>query len=62
MNAAPESTSFSCSTAITKGQREWTQRYLPGRTAEITSVLLALGMGWLVVALGRNHHVKRGNP
>jgi hypothetical protein len=41
---------------------EWTQRHLPGRTAEITSVLLALGMGWLVVALGRNHHVKRGNP
>lgn len=31
---------------------EWTQRYLPGRTAEITSVLLALGMGWLIAALG----------
>jgi len=30
---------------------EWTQRYLPGRTPEITSVLLALGMGWLVAAL-----------
>ncbi len=30
---------------------EWTQRYLPGRTPEITSVVLALGMGWLVAAL-----------
>lgn len=39
---------------------EWTQRYLPGRTAEITSVLLAIGMGWLVVALGSKHHFKRG--
>ena len=39
---------------------EWAQRYLPGRTAEITSVVLALGMGWLVVALGRKHHFKRG--
>ena len=27
---------------------EWTQRYLPTRTAEITSVLLAIGMGWLL--------------
>jgi hypothetical protein len=33
---------------------------LPGRTAEITSVVLALGMGWLVVALGRKSHSKRG--
>jgi VanZ family protein len=30
---------------------EWAQRYLPGRTAEITSVLVALGMGWMVAAL-----------
>lgn len=29
---------------------EWIQRYLPMRTAEITSVCLALGMGWLVSA------------
>ncbi|ART59393.1 hypothetical protein CBP36_11555 [Acidovorax carolinensis] len=29
---------------------EWTQRYLPTRTAEITSVLLAIGMGWLLSA------------
>ena len=27
---------------------EWTQRYLPTRTAEITPLLLALGMGWLL--------------
>jgi len=32
---------------------EWAQRYLPGRTPEITSVVLALGMGWLVSALGQ---------
>ena len=41
---------------------EFAQRYLPGRTAEITSVLLALGMGWLVAALGPIHRFKRGNP
>ena len=29
---------------------EWTQRYLPTRTAETTSVVLALGMGWLLFA------------
>ncbi|MDB5892539.1 MAG: hypothetical protein JWQ88_70 [Rhodoferax sp.] len=32
---------------------EWLQRHLPGRTAEVTSVLLALGMGWLVAAMTR---------
>ena len=32
---------------------EWLQRYLPGRTAEITSVVTALGMGWCVAALAR---------
>ena len=32
---------------------EWLQRYLPTRTAEITSVLLALCMAWLVSALGQ---------
>ncbi len=31
---------------------EWSQRYLPGRTAEISSVLTALVMGWLLAALG----------
>jgi len=41
---------------------EFAQRYLPGRTAEITSVLLALGMGWLIAALRPIHHFKRGNP
>jgi len=41
---------------------EFAQRYLPGRTAEITSVLLALGMGWLIAALIPIHHFKRGNP
>lgn len=40
-------------TAILAFGAEWLQRYLPGRTAEITSVLLALTMGWLVAALGR---------
>jgi VanZ family protein len=36
---------------------EWLQRYLPTRTAEITSVVTALGMGWCVAALsrGRQH-------
>lgn len=41
---------------------EFAQRYLPGRTAEITSVLLALGMGWLIAALSPIQHFKRGNP
>lgn len=35
-------------TALLAFACEWTQRYLPMRTAEITSVWLALGMGWLV--------------
>ena len=38
-------------TAVLAFVCEWVQRYLPGRTSEITSVLLALGMGWLVSAL-----------
>ena len=41
---------------------EWTQRYLPGRTAEITSVLLALGMGWLAAALARMDPGQRSRP
>jgi len=40
---------------------EWTQRYLPGRTAEITSVLLALGMGWLFAALSPFRRITPGN-
>ncbi|MBH2044639.1 MAG: VanZ family protein [Comamonadaceae bacterium] len=35
-------------TAVLALACEWTQRYLPTRTAEITSVLLAIGMGWLL--------------
>jgi len=50
------------STALLAFACEWTQRYLPTRTAEITSVVLALGIGWLVAALGRSHNFKRGNP
>jgi hypothetical protein len=38
---------------------EWAQRYLPGRTAEITSVFLALGIGWLIAVLGKPNRVKR---
>ncbi|MCU0812723.1 MAG: VanZ family protein [Dechloromonas sp.] len=41
---------------------EFAQRYLPGRTAEITSVVLALGMGWLFAALSPIHRLRRGNP
>jgi VanZ family protein len=37
-------------TALLAFACEWTQRYFPTRTAEITSVLLALGMGWLLSA------------
>jgi VanZ family protein len=40
-------------TALLAFMCEWTQRYLPTRTPEITSVLLALAMGWLVAALDR---------
>lgn len=40
-------------TAVMAFGCEWAQRYLPGRTAEITSVLTALAMGWLVSALGQ---------
>lgn len=32
---------------------EWAQRYLPGRTAEITAVFLVLGMGWLLASTTR---------
>lgn len=35
-------------TAVLALACEWTQRYLPTRTAEITSVVLAVGMGWLL--------------
>lgn len=48
------------SVAVVAFACEWAQRYLPGRTAEITSVVLALGMGWLVVALGDKPYFKRG--
>ncbi|ART48203.1 VanZ family protein [Acidovorax carolinensis] len=37
-------------TAVLAFACEWTQRYLPTRSAEITSVLLAIGMGWLLSA------------
>ena len=37
-------------TAVLAFACEWTQRYLPTRTAEITSVLLAIGMGSLLSA------------
>ncbi|NMM79645.1 hypothetical protein B2J86_01645 [Acidovorax sp. SRB_14] len=37
-------------TAVLAFACEWTQRYLPTRTAEITSVVLAIGMGWLLSA------------
>lgn len=50
------------STALLAFACEWTQRYLPSRTAEITSVVLALAIGWLVVALGQSSNLKRGNP
>jgi len=42
--------SLTALTAVLAFVCEWTQRYLPTRTPEITSVLLALGMGWLVSA------------
>ena len=35
-------------TALLALAGEWTQRYLPTRTPEITAVVLALAMGWLV--------------
>ncbi|WP_027995059.1 VanZ family protein [Simplicispira psychrophila] len=42
------------STALLAFACEWTQRYLPTRTAEITSVLVALAMGWMLsVCMGR---------
>jgi len=46
-------------TALLAFACEWTQRYLPMRTAEITSVVLALGMGWLVSACPRHAPVNR---
>ncbi len=36
------------STALLAFACEWTQRYLPTRTPEVTSVLVALAMGWLL--------------
>jgi hypothetical protein len=42
--------SLTVCTAVLAFVCEWTQRYLPTRTAEITPVLLAIGMGWLVSA------------
>ncbi len=36
------------STALLAFVCEWTQRYLPTRTPEVTSVLVALAMGWLL--------------
>ncbi|KQP23512.1 VanZ family protein [Pseudorhodoferax sp. Leaf267] len=40
---------------------EYLQRYLPGRTAEISSVLWVAGMGWLVAVL-EPQHLRRGPP
>lgn len=37
-------------TAVLALACEWTQRYLPTRTAEVTAAVLALGMGWLLSA------------
>ena len=48
-NGAPLA-GMTVSVAVLALAGEWTQRYLPTRTAEITSVLLALAMGWLVGA------------
>ena len=45
-------------TAILAFVCEWVQRYLPGRTSEITSVFLALGSGWLVAVLGKSIRIK----
>ena len=41
---------MSISTAMLALACEWMQRYLPTRTAEITAVFMALGMGWLLSA------------
>lgn len=49
-------------TAILAFVCEWMQRHLPTRTPEITSVLLVLGVGWLIAALGNPYHVKRSHP
>ena len=48
-------------TAILAFACEWAQRYLPTRTSEITSVLLAISIGWLIAALNKSNYVKRGN-
>ena len=38
---------------------EWAQRYLPTRTPEITSVIFALSMGWLVAWLNNPRRFRR---
>ena len=40
-------------TALLAFAAEWVQGYLPTRTPEITSVLTALGVGWLIASLGK---------
>lgn len=40
-------------TAVLALACEWAQRYLPTRTAEITAVVMALAMGWLLSASSR---------
>lgn len=47
------------STAVLAFACEWTQRYLPTRTPEITSAFLALGMGWLVASLSQTRQRKQ---
>ena len=56
MGALPAGTTLSV--AVLAFGCEWVQRYLPGRTAEISSVLTALVMGWLVAVLGQSRRHK----
>jgi len=51
-------TGITLSVAVLALGCEWVQRYLPGRTAEISSVLTALLMGWLVAVLGQSRRYK----
>jgi hypothetical protein len=50
--------------AMVLGVGEWLQRYLPGRTSEITGVVMALGgamvLGWLGMLSRRGMSMRNG--
>lgn len=53
---------FTVLTALLALTCEWLQQFLPGRTAEVSSVLVALAMGWLVAMFANRGLSRQPGP